>query len=482
MRAVGQVSLESVAMTEDAGSRSGPSYRAMALFEKGDEAARRNNFDYAVDMFTQALKLEPQNLRYRGALRAVERKRYDNDPSKVGWMAATKAKTARMGIGIAKSRGKWAEVIDACEEVFKHSPWDVHAARDAAEAAEHLGFKGLAKWLLESVFTQAGEDAGYMRHLGHVYELHEEWEKAIACWEKVRRMVPGDEEAMRKSKDLAANATITRSGLDSAMHKVPEGRSGPDPAEQSNLDDLKKAALSPEERLRKQIDEEPTRIGPYLELAELLKRQNKLDEAERVLAAGKKVTDNDPILVETHADLQIARLQRAVAVYGKKVRDNPGDTDAKAKLEQITGMLADYELKEYRRRLDRRPEDQGLRLQLGSRLAKAGRHDEAIVEFQQVRNSNNTALKVQALYQLGLCFEAKGLPKLAERNYQEALKLVEPEERGLSNALHYRLGRAAETQGDLRAAEEHYNEVAANDYGYEDVAARLENLNRKADL
>jgi tetratricopeptide (TPR) repeat protein len=469
-------------MSEDPGSRSGPSIRAMQLFEKGDEAARRNNFDYAVDMFTQALKLEPQNLRYRGALRAVERKRYDNDPAKVGWMNATKAKTARMGIGLAKSRGRWAEVIEACEEVFKHSPWDVHAARDAAEAAEHLGFKPLAKWLLESVFAQASEDAGYFRHLGHVYELHEEWEKAIACWEKVRRMAPGDEEAMRKTKDLAANATITRSGLDSAVHKAPEGTSGPEPAGPSNRDELRKPAMSPEERLRRQIDEDPTRIGPYLELADLLKRQNKLDEAERVLAAGKKVTDNDPILVEAHADLQMARLQRAVAVYTRKIRENSADAEARAKLEQVQAMLADYELKEFRRRVEHRPQDLGLRIQLGTRLAKAGRHDEAIGEFQQVRNATAPAVKVQALYQLGLCFEAKGLPKLAERNYQEALKLVEPDDRTLFNALHYRLGRAAEAQGDPRAAEEHYNEVAANDYGYEDVARRLENLNRKADL
>ena len=45
------------------------------------------------------------------------------------------------------------------------------------------------------------------------------------------------------------------------------------------------------------------------------------------------------------------------------------------------------------------------------------------------------------------------------------------------NALHYRLGRVAEAQGNTEAAEEHYNEVAANDYTYLDVAQRLRNLN-----
>ena len=44
-------------------------------------------------------------------------------------------------------------------------------------------------------------------------------------------------------------------------------------------------------------------------------------------------------------------------------------------------------------------------------------------------------------------------------------------------SLHYRLGRVAEALGNSEAAEEHYNEVAAKDYTYLDVAQRLRNLN-----
>jgi hypothetical protein len=42
--------------------------------------------------------------------------------------------------------------------------------------------------------------------------------------------------------------------------------------------------------------------------------------------------------------------------------------------------------------------------------------------------------------------------------------------------LHYRLGRVAEGLGNNEAAVEHYNEVAAIDYGYLDVAQRLKRL------
>ena len=158
------------------------------------------------------------------------------------------------------------------------------------------------------------------------------------------------------------------------------------------------------------------------------------------------------------------------------MQEHPEDTGAKVKLDQLTEMLDKYEIEAFRRRVKLHPEDAKLHYELGVILARTGEHDEAIAEFQQARASTDPALKIQALYQMGLSFEANSAPKLAERNYKEALKLLEPEDKENFNALHYRLGRVAETLGNTEAAEEHYNEVAANDYTYLDVAQRLRRL------
>jgi tetratricopeptide (TPR) repeat protein len=173
--------------------------------------------------------------------------------------------------------------------------------------------------------------------------------------------------------------------------------------------------------------------------------------------------------------VQISRMKRAIDSWTQRCKDHPDDAAAKAKLEQVSKLLADYEIKEYRRRVAHSPEDTNLHYQLGLCLARAGLHDEAIAEFQQARSS--PTLKTQALHQMGLSFETNGALKLAERTYRDALKTVEPEDVANLNALHYRLGRVAEALGNNEAAEEHYNEVAANDYTYLDVAKRLRNLN-----
>ena len=53
------------------------------------------------------------------------------------------------------------------------------------------------------------------------------------------------------------------------MHKTPAGVSGPE-VHQPDLDELKRNALSPEERLLKEIEELPDRVGAYLNLAAIL--------------------------------------------------------------------------------------------------------------------------------------------------------------------------------------------------------------------
>jgi len=181
------------------------------------------------------------------------------------------------------------------------------------------------------------------------------------------------------------------------------------------------------------------------------------------------------MLVQAYADVQITRMKRAIESWTKRTQDRPDDMAARAKLDQLNKLLSDYEIKEFRRRSAASPEDTNLHYQLGLCLARAGLHDEAIGEFQQARSS--PTLKVQALYQAGLSFEANNAYKLADRTYGEALKSLEDGDTVNFLSLHYRLGRVAEALGNSDAAEEHYNEVAAKDYSYLDVAQRLRNLN-----
>jgi tetratricopeptide (TPR) repeat protein len=452
--------------------------KAKALFGYGNDAAQKGNDVYAAQMYKDACKLVPENLVYRQSLRGVERRKFGNDPAKVGRMVGLQLQPLRIRIGAAKQRSKWTDMLDLCEEVFLASPWDVTAAMDAADAAENLGYKKLAQWFVESVFPQGEKDAKFLRFAAHIEEFAEDFHKAIACWDKLKKLVPHDEEARKRVNDLTARSAIQKSGLEESIKsRGAGGSSGPEKDLPPDAEQLRALMVTPEQRYLNEIEEAPERIGPYLALAEHFKLKGQLDEAEQILAKGIKAIPDDNYLRGAYAEIQISRIRRAIDSYTRKVAKDPHDPEPQQKLDQLKKVLYQRELSEIQRKVGLAPDDLALHLLLGRKLAEGGKHDEAIAEFQQVRSS--PVLKVQAMLHMGLSFMAIGVVKLAERNFQDAIRAADQTDMETLNQLNYNLGRLAEDQGNMAIAEEHYNEVAANDYSYLDVAQRLRKLAEK---
>jgi tetratricopeptide (TPR) repeat protein len=462
-------------------SESPESQKAKTFFQYGNDAMMKSNIDYAVAMYRQATKAVPDNMMYRQALRGAERKKFNNDPKKVGMLTGVKNQPLLMQAKSSRSKGKHHDALEHCEDAFANNPWDIGAARVAAEAAEDLGLGGLSQWLLDSVQEAAakGKDADFFRFAAGIYEHNESWHKAIACWEQVKKFNPNDQDVSRKINALSAASTIKRAKLDDVLEVRAQAKPAEEAADsmQAQLDKLKQEQLTPEQRLVKEIMADPTATHAYVELADIYRLRGEMEKAEKVLAKGIKANPNDQGLMQIYEDTQISRLKRAIEHQKHRVQEQPEETAAQVKLDELTRMLDKYEIQAFRRRVGLHPEDAKSHYDLGSILARTGAHDEAIPEFQQAaRLATVPALKIQALLQMGQSFETNGAPKLAERNYKEGLKLLDPEDKDNFLALHYRLGRVGEALSNRESAEEHYNEVAALDYTYLDVAERLRRL------
>jgi tetratricopeptide (TPR) repeat protein len=448
--------------------------RAKTLFQTGNDATQKSNLDYAIAMYRECCKLVPDNMMFRQALRSVERRKFNNDPSKVGMLVGARNQPILLRAKAARSKGNYPHALEVCEEAFVNNPWDVGAARVAAESAEQLGLLLVAQWYVESVQTNT-KDVDFLKFAAGIHERNESWQKAITCWELVKKFHPNDQDANRQINALSASSTIKRAGLEDSLDRHAQGPTI-EAAESldAKLEKLKQEQLSPEQRLIKDILADAKAIHAYLDLAEIYRQRNEMDKAEKVLAKGIKANPNDGVLMAALEDTQISRLKRGIEKQTQVCRERPDDTGAKVKLDQLSEMLSKYEVEAFRRRVNQRPEDAALHLQLGIILQRIGQHDEAIPEFQAARSS--APHKVKALYHAGLSFEANSAWKLAERSYKDALKGLEEEDKENFLALHYRLGRVAEAVGNTEAAGEHYNEVAAIDYTYSDVAERLRRL------
>jgi len=124
-------------------------------------------------------------------------------------------------------------------------------------------------------------------------------------------------------------------------------------------------------------------------------------------------------------------------------------------------------------------EDPETHYNLGVAFREMGLLDEAIGELQKVcqyvDRGHTFPNLMQAYTWLAQCFLDKGMPEVAVRWYEKALKLPNLEQE-TRTALHYELASALENSGNNPAALSNFLEVYSSNIDYRDVAERIKAL------
>lgn len=111
---------------------------AAEYFRKGNEAIPDLNWDFAIQMYREAVKLVPDNLMYRQTLRATAQKKYDGNgtgnPSAIAELMAVRTKIKQ-----ARRDQAWAALDEAAEEGLAINPWDAQLNADVGDACRELG-------------------------------------------------------------------------------------------------------------------------------------------------------------------------------------------------------------------------------------------------------------------------------------------------------------------------------------------------------
>ena len=308
---------------------------------------------------SSACKIVPDNLVYRQALRGIERRKFNNDPGKVGMLVGAKNQPILMRAKSARSKGKFAAAIELCEDAFVNNPWDVGAARVAAEAAEGLGSWSLAQWFVESV-QAVTKDVDFLKFAARIHEANESWQKAIGCWEQVKKLNPNDQDANRQINALSAARTIKRAGLDDALDERAAAAAAAEPAEsmrgQARAAQARAAhaRAAPGQGDPGRPDGRPRlpRAGRHLSPPQ---RPRQGREGAGQGPQGQSRRPGAGVDLRGHPD-QPPEDGRSTASQ-QRVLQHPEDTGAKVKLDQLTEMLNKYEVEAFRRRVKLHPED-----------------------------------------------------------------------------------------------------------------------------
>jgi tetratricopeptide (TPR) repeat protein len=450
---------------------------AAESFKKGTEAMAKQNWDYAIQMAGQAVKLDPGNLLFRQTLRGCERRKY---PKGTG---AKMAGMRLMGVkgSIKKSRmtKNWTQLDQSAEEGLELVPWDAELNADCGEAASNLGFVDVAvqcyRWAAES----DPNNVIYLKSLGLLLEQKGEFVEAIKSWERVFKLSPLDMEARSKIMQLNASSVI-RDGDFTEEDGTKKERS---------LEDIRKAigkqtsaggsadgpGQSEEADLQRLVRKDPDNKNGFLKLADFYKRGGRLEEAGAMYQKALELSGGDPNIREQVEDIELDLMRKSVELAKANAAKKPGDEEAEAMAKGQAAELIKREVETYRVRVERNPNDLKLKFTLAERFYKLKMYSQAIPLFQAAVQDNR--LEGAALLLLAKCFinDKKGI--LARKQLEKAVpKLNAIEHKDSFLEAHYYLGRLCEEAKDYTKAEEHYGEVLAVDYEYKDALKRLESL------
>ena len=164
-------------------------------------------------------------------------------------------------------------------------------------------------------------------------------------------------------------------------------------------------------------------------------------------------------------------MQAELEYYQSVLAQDPNNEEAKAQLAQRKKEIALTVVADAKARVEANPTDAQLQFKYGQALYDAEQFSEAIPALQRARTNPN--LRVKAMLMLGKCYASKNMTDMAIRQLEEAnSEYVNMDD--TKKELLYTIATLHEKAGNKDKALESYKVIYEVDYGYRDVAQKVE--------
>lgn len=444
------------------------------LFQKGNDAMLRENYDYAINLFSQVLEKEPGFYECRRALRNAQTKRAGSGGGffKKAWSSASSSPMVAKG-QIALRRNP-TEALLIAEQVLKGDPMNSGAHRLIAEAAASMEMPKTAVMSLEILVRNHPKDKAIAIEFANALAEIGQAEHAETFLASFVQSSPYDNDLLQALKDISAKKTLDEKGYQTVA-------SGEGSYRDILRNEKEAVALEQENRVQKSEDNterlikeyeariktEPDNLKLLRSLGELYAQRKEFDRAMqyydrlRATEAGK----NDPTLERAIADLSVKRFEYQVEQLDPTSPTYAEDT-AKLNAEKLA-----FQISECQKRVEKFPTDLAIRFELGALQFKAGNIGEATKEFQ--KSQNNPHKRLASMNYLAQCFAKRKMFDLAAQTLQNAIKekpVFDEEKKDLI----YNLGNVLESMGRKDEAIEQYKIIYAVDTSYRDIGPKVE--------
>ena len=447
--------------------------KAREHYEKGIASLERGNLDYAMDMFLLALDLCPGLLRARKYMRAAAlRKNKDQKTSSFGRALSTLGGSGTLMKVQSLIKKKPEQAVREAEELMRKDPLNPTFVNTACQAALAAQMPEVAILNLEVVRDNGARDLKSLEFLAELYQQSGRMHDARDTYETLVRLNPAEPELMKKLKDATALDTVQRGNWEGATSYRDVMK---DSKEAILLEQQAKAVKTSrdvdalmEETLAK-IEREPQNVNYKRALADLYMKNDRFEDALEVLDQAQKTTGG--------ADPQVDRMISQVhqTRFDKDVEALRGAGDEAALAAKIKARDA-FLFSDAEARVHRYPNDLQIKYEYGVLLFERGQINEAIQQFQ--RSQQNPQRRLRSFYYLALCFKQKQQLDIAAEQLEKAaaeLNLMDETKKDVV----YELASIYEAMGQIPKAAALYKDIYAVDFGFRDVATKIERIYQK---
>ncbi len=435
--------------------------------QKAEEAQRRKNYDFAIELYKQLIELDPNLGPARSGLRRALVDRQRASKKKVGMFGKLKgAAPLAAAKGLIKA-GKFDAAAKALETYLGTDPSNEEGNLMLGESLRDAGHMDSALAVFEFLAELAPKRADGWREASAIRASQGDISGALQDLEKALEADPRDREAQKARKDLAAEVALESGGIGNQHSRQTMSDSEGALAQERG----RRLHQSPEdldaelEKLEGRFADDPKSVELMVALGELHERRRDpeaaLDMYRRAFSYKKDSAD----LAKKVTDITIKAKKKALSRAGKA-----GD---QAQADQLEQELHELELSALQQVVEANPQALSERLELGKLMLHAGEVDGALAHLQRV--APDPRLGDEARFFLALCFYRKGLLDLAQDSFQTCLPQSGPVD-GRTCEILYHLGLIAEQQGDAPSARAHFSRIYAVDIAYRDVADKMEQL------
>lgn len=486
-----------------------------SAYLKAMSALEMRNHGLVITLMAPMVAEEPEFIAGRKLLREAEILRAGSGKSSFLGISGS-------GLSIGKSKaqraieaGDWRAAINEAEKALETDPKgvqpnkDLHAAAemaaknerdeikrtlepafdkatddDKAGAAKALDaardrmrtFEVIARFALETIALDP-KNAKARHEVGRYLVQIEEYDEAARVFEQIIETNPMDLEARERAKEAAALRSMQRGKLGtSTFADLVKQRQE---AAKSGEEKVITAGESAEELAQRVYEAHEAGTPDQLSARKLADLYYNREDFDNALEYYRYLSDlaegTDPGLLRKISDTEVRRTNKIIADKEKELaslaQDDPAAAALRGEIEEMRRGKAEQMLGEARKRVERNPADLQYRFELGEQLVLAGHYKDAIPELQKARSNPNT--RTRALYLLGRCYTERSMLDLAAKTLTDAAAEI-PGMDGTKKDIIYNLGLVYERIGDKEKSLDCMKQIYEVDYGYLDVAERVE--------